>query len=89
MCSAAAQHSQQERARAQVKAEEAAAAWHSAFSAEGAAQEQQGSDQAGASGSCEPSLLDLGVDIDDPLQVQLARVQGARIYDIGRGVGSG
>ena len=69
-CIAAAQHSQQERARAQVKAEEATAAWRSVFAADESQQQQAtSSDQAGASSSCEPSLLDLGVDLDDPLQV--------------------
>ena len=65
-CCTAAQHSQQERARAQVMAEEAAAAWRSAF-AETGSQQQAGGDPSGASGVSESSLLAFAADIDDPL----------------------
>jgi len=67
----AAQHSQQERARAQVKAEEASAAWRNAFAADESQQQQTSGDQAGASSSAEPSLLNLQLDLDDPLQVRV------------------
>ena len=52
-------------------AEEAAAAWRSAFADDDAQQQGGGGDQSGASGSCEPALLDFAADIDDDPLLQV------------------
>ena len=74
-CSAAAQHSQQDRARAQLMAEEAVNAWQIAFPEEDAQQHIDGR----ADGSGEHPPLDFAADFDDTLLVsdQLSQRSGA------------